>query len=763
MDEKTIQKRLKKTIIFVAGIIIMLLMISGLLITFLKNTMTDAANTQMHYETVEYKNRLFKQIDADFQNLNTLSSFIESSHLTTAHALAPMLQKANTYNAFITMGYFEKNGTGAMAILDEAVRTGVDVSTLDEEVIEVIEKAWNGERSVSKLFESQAISERVFVYGVPICKGDTIVGALVASDHIDIFTDIISGNGVLGGDGYIHMLGSEGKILIRAQQDVIEEQMDTIFDGPYFNPNEVENVKNSLDQQETIFSSFQYQGVTYQFLLEPVGLNGWYLLCVSTTQESSRAVYRVIRVMGMTFAGILGLILFLLFYGYHMIQKSNRDLIYLAYHDQLTGADNLPRFRQNLANALEQGHSCSVAALNVHQFKFINEIFGSEQADRLLCYINQILKSRLLPGEYCCRDTADLFYLYLNETKQETIFTRLREVIEEITRLPGGGHGNYRVLLYCGVAVFSGHSQENYDANSLITHALFALASARGSYSNNIRFYDSQLHRQETQENYIVSHMHQALQSGEFGLYLQPKIDLSTDTLGGAEALVRWITEEGTMLFPDQFIPLFEGNGFCARLDLYMVERACCQIREWIDLGIKPVGISVNQSKLLFFERSYIPSLRALIAKYDIPANLITLEILEGLALKNIEELNAQIKVLQEIGFCVSMDDFGSGYSSLNTLAKLHIDELKLDRGFLLESSSGKSDRSRIIMEQIVQLSKRLGISTVIEGIETSEHDRLSKSLGCDFGQGYYYSRPVSAAEFNLKYMGYDAADPDTD
>ena len=718
MDEKTIQKRLKKTIIFVAGIIIMLLMISGLLITFLKNTMTDAANTQMHYETVEYKNRLFKQIDADFQNLNTLSSFIESSHLTTAHALAPMLQKANTYNAFITMGYFEKNGTGAMAILDEAVRTGVDVSTLDEEVIEVIEKAWNGERSVSKLFESQAISERVFVYGVPICKGDTIVGALVASDHIDIFTDIISGNGVLGGDGYIHMLGSEGKILIRAQQDVIEEQMDTIFDGPYFNPNEVENVKNSLDQQETIFSSFQYQGVTYQFLL---------------------------------------------FYGYHMIQKSNRDLIYLAYHDQLTGADNLPRFRQNLANALEQGHSCSVAALNVHQFKFINEIFGSEQADRLLCYINQILKSRLLPGEYCCRDTADLFYLYLNETKQETIFTRLREVIEEITRLPGGGHGNYRVLLYCGVAVFSGHSQENYDANSLITHALFALASARGSYSNNIRFYDSQLHRQETQENYIVSHMHQALQSGEFRLYLQPKIDLSTDTLGGAEALVRWITEEGTMLFPDQFIPLFEGNGFCTRLDLYMVERACCQIREWIDLGIKPVGISVNQSKLLFFERSYIPSLRALIAKYDIPANLITLEILEGLALKNIEELNAQIKVLQEIGFCVSMDDFGSGYSSLNTLAKLHIDELKLDRGFLLESSSGKSDRSRIIMEQIVQLSKRLGISTVIEGIETSEHDRLSKSLGCDFGQGYYYSRPVSAAEFNLKYMGYDAADPDTD
>ncbi len=152
MDEKTIQKRLKKTIIFVAGIIIMLLMISGLLITFLKNTMTDAANTQMHYETVEYKNRLFKQIDADFQNLNTLSSFIESSHLTTAHALAPMLQKANTYNAFITMGYFEKNGTGAMAILDEAVRTGVDVSTLDEEVIEVIEKAWSGERSRVQTF-----------------------------------------------------------------------------------------------------------------------------------------------------------------------------------------------------------------------------------------------------------------------------------------------------------------------------------------------------------------------------------------------------------------------------------------------------------------------------------------------------------------------------------------------------------------------------------------------------------------------------------
>ena len=209
------------------------------------------------------------------------------------------------------------------------------------------------------------------------------------------------------------------------------------------------------------------------------------------------------------------------------------------------------------------------------------------------------------------------------------------------------------------------------------------------------------------------------------------------------------------MIYPGQFIPIFEKNGFCSNLDLYMVEQVCRQIRAWIDEGTTPVPLSVNQSKLLFYEVDYIDKMKGLLEKYQVPGNLITLEILEGLAMGNIDELNEKILRLKELGFRISMDDFGSGYSSLNTLASLKIDEVKFDREFLLRLQERGMDYERqvVIMSEIVELTKKLKISTVIEGVETQENEDLIKKLGCGYGQGYYYSRPVSVEEFSEKYV----------
>ena len=164
--------------------------------------------------------------------------------------------------------------------------------------------------------------------------------------------------------------------------------------------------------------------------------------------------------------------------------------------------------------------------------------------------------------------------------------------------------------------------------------------------------------------------------------------------------MVRWKKEDGRMIFPDQFIPLFENNGFCTVLDLYMVEQACRQIRSWMERGITPVPISVNQSKLLFYEPEYVQKLVDLTDRYQISPKMIILEILEGMALENVEELNKKVALLQEKGFRVSLDDFGSGYSSLNTLARLHINELKLDRGFLMNMSLEDQERGTLIIKK---------------------------------------------------------------
>ena len=217
--------------------------------------------------------------------------------------------------------------------------------------------------------------------------------------------------------------------------------------------------------------------------------------------------------------------------------------------------------------------------------------------------------------------------------------------------------------------------------------------------------------------------------------------------------MVRWKKEDGRMIFPDQFIPLFENNGFCTVLDLYMVEQACRQIRSWMERGITPVPISVNQSKLLFYEPEYVQKLVDLTDRYQISPKMIILEILEGMALENVEELNKNVALLQEKGFRVSLDDFGSGYSSLNTLARLHINELKLDRGFLMNMSLEDQERGTLIIKKVIQMAKDLDISVVAEGVETPEDQELLRALQCDIGQGYLYSKPVEAEEFDEKFM----------
>ena len=252
---------------------------------------------------------------------------------------------------------------------------------------------------------------------------------------------------------------------------------------------------------------------------------------------------------------------------------------------------------------------------------------------------------------------------------------------------------------------------------------------------------------------YVESHMQRALEQEEFRMYLQPKMDLNTGLLTGAEALVRWQTHDRGLIFPNQFIPLFEENGFCVQLDLYMVEQVCKKLRQWMDEGMTPTNISVNQTRLLFASEGYVEKLLAITGKYNIPPQYITLEILESLVLEHMDRVNACIDRLRAAGFRISMDDFGSGYSSLNTLGRLKIDELKLDRLFLMGVAQDTEGTQRKIMGCILDLAKQLNISTVAEGVETRENEQMMAQLSCNYGQGYYYSRPLTVADFERDFL----------
>lgn len=437
-----------------------------------------------------------------------------------------------------------------------------------------------------------------------------------------------------------------------------------------------------------------------------------------------------------------------------MVSARTRELNYLSNYDTLTGAYNEKKFNKLLKADCKNKIPHTLVALDIRDFKYINGKFSVDIADRLLKRICKVLREDMLEGEYFCRQSADVFYLALVVDTIENIRSRVernRKIIQQISSELLDG---YPISIYSGF-VFTNDSPNPFEPSANMGYMLAALAYAKRKESEDPVFYEKELHKLEKTRHYIESHMKSALKDGEFKLYLQPKKNLATGAFDKAEALVRWQLEDGRMIFPNEFIPVFEATGFCKQLDLYMVELVCKQLRQWIDEGLPPIEISVNQTRLLFEEPNYVNDLCEITKRYGVPNNLITLELLERLSMEEcVNQLNQQILQLKRVGFHVSMDDFGSGYSSLNILGDLDIDEVKVDRAFLMGNSKNINRvRKHILVEQIIQLSKKIGVSTVAEGVETMEDETAIMEYGYDYGQGYFYSKPIPTEEFREKYL----------
>ncbi len=440
------------------------------------------------------------------------------------------------------------------------------------------------------------------------------------------------------------------------------------------------------------------------------------------------------------------------FYIYHkkMAYKtlvSENKVLHLSIYDELTGAYNRTYFCKLMEQKIAHGEQGTLIALNIHNFKYINDTYGTHRADQLLCKIKDILATNLREDELLCRPTGDCFYLTVSDYLLEDINGRVEEIQSQIKAMAEDLLDGYQISMYCG-AVSSVTSPDLCNTQTNLNCLIVALAHAKQETGSIVCMYNSSMHKEEQLRQYIEANMYRALTENEYQIYLQPKMNLHTGQIDSAEVLVRWQTKERGLLSPDRFIPLFEQNGFCKRLDLYMLKKACQLLRSWMDAGITPITISINQTKSLFVSDNYVEELLDITSYYQVSPQYIVLEILEGLAFENSAQLNDTIAHLNQAGFRVSMDDFGSGYSSLNTLGKLHIDQIKLDRMFLMDLRQEQRSAQYEVMLSIFAMAKKLGIETVAEGVETKKDEELIRSMGCDYGQGYYYSKPLPANDF---------------
>ena len=745
MKEGTIEKHLKRMTVLVVVISLVILGAGGIVTLSLNRVRQEGIDNRIQGEVESYKEDLEQKIQTDFQIVYTLAAFLEFNQGLDKENFSRGLLESNNHNNFVRMGYFSKNGRGVRVTRGKDMETDVTLEEISPCMQEIVRSAWEGAEAFSGISYDEKLEKDVIGYAVPVYRNGEIIGALVATEAADSLREMLNGETIFAGNGYIRLVDSQGNYVLPYEED-------SVFSGDYFSAEEKERIEETLQEGGNCFTSVRYNGNLFRIYIAATDIRDWNLFGIESVNEVNRFTSQMILITRIAFSLVLAVVILLVFYGYRALKKKNRELIQYAYYDPLTGAYNSEKFQQELTEVMKGQEAWALAGMNIRQFKFINEIFGRNQADSLLCHVKEAMENNMEEGEYFCRNSADMFLMLLKTSDKKIIQERIRKIMGDISAFSANWRRNYEIQMYCGISLIPAGGKKD-TATMQTTHTMFALEKARTLPRNSIWFYDLKLHQEEILQNYVESHMNQALEAGEFKMYLQPKFELKTGKLVGAETLVRWIPEDGKVIYPGQFIPIFERNGFCAALDMYMTEQVCRQLRRWRDENGQVVPVSVNQSKILFYEADYVERMEKLIKKYQVPAEWITLEILEGLAMENIDKLNQVILRLKKIGFRISMDDFGSGYSSLNILGNLQIDELKLDKGFLKELEGADRRRQTIIIEHIIEISKSLKISTVAEGIETEGDQQMVRDLDCDYGQGYYYCRPVPVEEFNEKYM----------
>ena len=413
-------------------------------------------------------------------------------------------------------------------------------------------------------------------------------------------------------------------------------------------------------------------------------------------------------------------------------------------YDELTGLFNRSAFGRKVEAIIvnqEQAVADGQYALiyfDILRFKAINDIFGVKKGNQVLKYIADAINQSIKEGDIACRLDSDRFAIFSHTTGSD-----LERIIDKILEIISDYDLSFKIICNVGIYVTR---DEKLSIDSMIDRAVMAQSVIKGSYTVKFNYYIESLRNDMLSEQEISGMMAAALEERHFVAFFQPQYNHATGTLIGAEALVRWIHPTKGMVSPGVFIPIFEKNGFITKLDLYVFELVCSFLRKCMDKGLPMVAVSTNFSRHDIFQPDFVEKLEEIRTQYDIPVKYLPIEITESVIVGGSQNTSEVINKLHHCGYTVEMDDFGSGYSSLNVLKDIDLDIVKLDMMFLSQKTN--SNRGGIILSSIVRMAKWLNMPVIAEGVETMEQADFLRSIGCEYIQGYLYSRPLPESEY---------------
>lgn len=432
----------------------------------------------------------------------------------------------------------------------------------------------------------------------------------------------------------------------------------------------------------------------------------------------------------------------------NIIARSQNELMAqvqeLAQKDVLTGLYNRQFFMKQTSILLKSNpkEQFVLVHMDIDHFRLYNASFGSKAGNELLKRIAKQLLPELQHHntEYCTygRIESDVFCICMPYRKDQ-----LLEAIYAANEKLQSMSEHYRIKASFGLYVIK---DINDDMEAMYTRAVEAASKCKHNVNEQYAFYSEEMSALEEKEQKFTNEIDAALKERQFNVYLQPKYNVETGKPCGAEALVRWIHPEWGMVSPGDFIPAFEHNGLILQLDYYMWERVCELLSKWIKTGETVYPVSVNISRISMYNPNIVDDIYELTQKYQVPTNLLNLEITESAYMSNPHLMEDIIGKFRALGFVILMDDFGSGYSSLNTLKNIEVDILKIDMKFL---PTGQNNvKSEKILASVARMAGWLGMPVIVEGVETKEQRDFLKSIGCKYIQGYFYARPMPVKDY---------------
>ncbi len=434
-------------------------------------------------------------------------------------------------------------------------------------------------------------------------------------------------------------------------------------------------------------------------------------------------------------------------------ENMKQEAAYYASHDKLTGLWNRDYFFEMVNKEMDENPDIPflMIASDIGQFKLYNEILGIVAGNELLLGIAANYRKVRKEHWVFSRISADRFALFIPKAdyNEARFLSYCDDVLEQ---------ANYSLRIHNYLGVYDTcMSEYRLDPEAMYNRAFLALESIKGSMVDNVAYFDERIRTRRMAERLTIDELEHALQADEFVIYIQPQIHSKTGAVVGGETLVRWMSPKRGLVMPSEFVPLFEKNGMITKMDYHVWKLACRQLAKWSQEGHEDRSLSINISAKNFYLTDLYERITGLVEEYGIAPHRLKLEITETAFVLDIKKQMELVKRLQDYGFLVEMDDFGSGYSSLNSLKDICVDILKLDMKFFEKSEN--VERSKAIIAHMISLAKDLSTLVIAEGVEEEEQLQYLQSVDCDIVQGYYYSKPMSVEEYEVFMENRSTAD----